>query len=102
MKKYIMLLLSITILINVSCFGLFDSTLTITNNCTVSVSVNYSYFEDGYYYGDTITIYPGDTKKVSISAETAHVSVFAYRGSDLNVYSYHGGDHNIVMYDSHF
>lgn len=104
--KNIKLIIALLILPLISCSELFDSTLTITNNCmTETVSVSYSYLDDdGISYSETVTVAAGETKDETIYDKYAYVTVTASKGSPLTQadYSYYGDDHTITMVDGDF
>lgn len=101
MKQIIAVLLIMLPLL--SCSELTESTLTITNNCTASVDVNYTYYDDdGYYYNETVTVDVNESRDETIYDKNAYVSVYATKGLDNATYHYYGGDHEIIMVDGDF
>jgi len=103
LKKYIYLTVLIAVFLNLSCFDLFYSKLTITNDSTSQVNFYYWYYDDDdVYESGSLTIYPGETRKVTIYSSYTYVSVDAYNSSGFASYNYYGGDNEIIMYDSDF
>jgi len=99
MKKILLILFIISIS---ACDGLINSRLTITNNCSDTVQVTYSYTEDDYGYADTVSIESGERKNITIYANYAYVSVYAKMGTESASYHYWGGNHSVTMEDDDF
>jgi len=106
MKKYCLLL--ILSFMFIKCDDISTSTVTITNNCTGTVSVvisSNSYDSDGEGSSnyESFYIFPGDTYKAELILDgDTQINVKAEMGTKKADYSYYGSDKEIIMIDDDF